>query len=327
MHIDGPYVDRYTLVANGSLRIENIHLSDNDTYECRWILIDRGLLETKATYSITLRVNGECFSRHTYDWLIDWFCRGTSFSQSICFVTNRHTLLHSRSSLWSLCGALSNDDLVQGRQQRRREEKDAKVTITFREYSAVGIHCRTGLSLFAEKALHLCWSSFFSLSSSLTVSLFNMLMIERQANIDASPRIGLARCKMNFNYSFEVRNNPLASILSSCLSFSCSGSIYWRHFPVSQTIKINQSVTLKCEGESSEPLQYQWYAEKFNRFTMLDVLLQAERWSVSLGSTLIGQSNPNLQRWRSDDREQPTVGSRIVRVHDQQYSQRHRDSQ
>jgi hypothetical protein len=36
------------------------------------------------------------------------------------------------------------------------------------------------------------------------------------------------------------------------------GSIYWRRFPESQTVKINDNIILKCEGESSEPLQYQW---------------------------------------------------------------------
>lgn len=37
------------------------------------------------------------------------------------------------------------------------------------------------------------------------------------------------------------------------------GSIYWRYQPESQTVKINDSLILKCEGESSEALQYQWY--------------------------------------------------------------------
>ena len=37
-----------------------------------------------------------------------------------------------------------------------------------------------------------------------------------------------------------------------------TGSIYWRHFPESQTVKINDSLILRCEGESSEKLQYQW---------------------------------------------------------------------
>jgi hypothetical protein len=37
----------------------NIHLHDNDTFECRLILIDRGLLDRKQSYSILLRVNGK----------------------------------------------------------------------------------------------------------------------------------------------------------------------------------------------------------------------------------------------------------------------------
>jgi hypothetical protein len=36
------------------------------------------------------------------------------------------------------------------------------------------------------------------------------------------------------------------------------GSIYWRRFPESQTVKINDSLILKCEGESNEPLKYHW---------------------------------------------------------------------
>lgn len=36
------------------------------------------------------------------------------------------------------------------------------------------------------------------------------------------------------------------------------GSIYWQHFPLNQTSKIHDNITLKCEGQSSEPLQYQW---------------------------------------------------------------------
>jgi hypothetical protein len=36
------------------------------------------------------------------------------------------------------------------------------------------------------------------------------------------------------------------------------GSIYWRQIPASQTVKLNQTVTLQCEGESSESLRYYW---------------------------------------------------------------------
>ena len=49
-------------------------------------------------------------------------------------------------------------------------------------------------------------------------------------------------------------------------STNCAGSIYWRRFPESRAVKINHTITLKCEGESSEPLQYQWY-ERASRET------------------------------------------------------------
>ncbi len=51
------------------------------------------------------------------------------------------------------------------------------------------------------------------------------------------------------------------------------GSIYWRNFPESQTIKINDSITLKCEGESSEPLQYQWWEQMFRQQIIYEVLI------------------------------------------------------
>jgi hypothetical protein len=58
VHIDDLYRNKYSLLANGSLKLENIQLNDNDTFECRLILIDRGLLDIKEKYFITLRVNG-----------------------------------------------------------------------------------------------------------------------------------------------------------------------------------------------------------------------------------------------------------------------------
>ena len=59
VHIDQPYAERYSLLANGSLQLVNIQLNDNDTFQCRLILIDRGLLDIKEVYSVVLRVNGE----------------------------------------------------------------------------------------------------------------------------------------------------------------------------------------------------------------------------------------------------------------------------
>lgn len=58
VHIDGSYSSKYHLFSNGSLKIDTIQLNDNDTFECRLILIDRGLLDIKENYFITLRVNG-----------------------------------------------------------------------------------------------------------------------------------------------------------------------------------------------------------------------------------------------------------------------------
>lgn len=66
VHIDDPYANRFTLLSNGSLKIINIHLNDNDSYECRLILIDRGILDTKEAFRIILRVNGnaQCLFRN-----------------------------------------------------------------------------------------------------------------------------------------------------------------------------------------------------------------------------------------------------------------------
>lgn len=61
VHIDDLYRNKYSLGLNGSLKIENIQLDDNDTFECRLILIDRGLLDIKEQYFTTLRVNGILF--------------------------------------------------------------------------------------------------------------------------------------------------------------------------------------------------------------------------------------------------------------------------
>ena len=63
---------------------------------------------------------------------------------------------------------------------------------------------------------------------------------------------------MIFNYSSVVKLKEKEKSVDVDLSLGL-GSIYWRRFPSSQTVKINQSVILKCEGESSEPLQYYWW--------------------------------------------------------------------
>jgi hypothetical protein len=58
VHIDDVYRARYSLLSNGTLNIENVQLNDNDTFECRLILIDRGLLDIKDKYFMIFRVNG-----------------------------------------------------------------------------------------------------------------------------------------------------------------------------------------------------------------------------------------------------------------------------
>ena len=59
VHIDDSYRNKYDLLSNGSLNIAQVQLNDNDTFECRLILIDRGLLDIKEKYFITHRVNGQ----------------------------------------------------------------------------------------------------------------------------------------------------------------------------------------------------------------------------------------------------------------------------
>ena len=58
VHIDELYHEKYSLLSNGSLTIANVQLNDNDTFECRLILIDRGLLDVKDKHLIVFRVNG-----------------------------------------------------------------------------------------------------------------------------------------------------------------------------------------------------------------------------------------------------------------------------
>ncbi len=66
VHIDDVYRNKYSLFSNGSLKIANIQINDNDTFECRLILIDRGLLDIKEKYSVTLRVNGINLKSHLF---------------------------------------------------------------------------------------------------------------------------------------------------------------------------------------------------------------------------------------------------------------------
>ena len=83
VHIDDFYQNKYNLLSNGSLKIANIQLQDNDTYECRLILIDRGLLDLKENYSIILRINGMCSKILRFLFLISFFIRTTTVYQTL----------------------------------------------------------------------------------------------------------------------------------------------------------------------------------------------------------------------------------------------------
>ena len=60
------------------------------------------------------------------------------------------------------------------------------------------------------------------------------------------------------DFQLLIRGMKTNSFCFVILYLILKGSIYWRRFPESETVKINDSIILKCEGESSEPLQYHW---------------------------------------------------------------------
>ncbi|UJR25292.1 hypothetical protein I4U23_006644 [Adineta vaga] len=189
VHIDDLYAKRYSLLTNGSLKIDQIQLNDNDTYECRLILIDRGLLDIKEQYFLTLRVNEKP--------------RFINRSNSI-----QVALPYSTVNL--VCHIYG-------------------VPIpTISWYKIIGEDKQTN----NKEAVEL-----------LSVNSQHLIL----NNVD-DRSAGKYRC---------VGKNSLGSIENEFQLF-IHGSIYWRHFPQNQTVKINGSITLKCEGESSEPLQYQW---------------------------------------------------------------------
>ncbi len=100
IHINDVYRNRYSLLSNGSLKITNIQINDNDTFECRLILIDRGLLDIKEKYSVTLRVNGNTsvlLSLKTNS--LSCTFRTTTFCESIGFYSNCCTIFKCKFSL------------------------------------------------------------------------------------------------------------------------------------------------------------------------------------------------------------------------------------
>ena len=92
-HIDDLFVNKYSLSLNGTLTIENTQLNDNDTFECRLIFIDRGLLDLKERYFVTLRVNGILYQRLIYFKSFFLCCFQKNHALSISPI--RYKLLHN----------------------------------------------------------------------------------------------------------------------------------------------------------------------------------------------------------------------------------------
>ncbi|CAF0758019.1 unnamed protein product [Adineta steineri] len=189
VHIDELYFNKYSLLINGSLKIENIQLNDNDTFECRIILIDRGLLDIKEKYFQILRVNEQP--------------RLINHSDSL-EVANHYSTVNFICQIYGIPNpTISWYKVIQQSKQTNNEE---------------------------NLQLLLTDNPIFTLE-----------------NVDDNSA-GKYRC---------IGKNRLGSIENEFQLF-IRGSIYWRQLPQSQIAKIHDNITLKCEGESNELLQYQW---------------------------------------------------------------------
>jgi hypothetical protein len=133
VHIDETYRQRYSLLSNGSLQIENVQLSDNDTFECRLILIDRGLLDVKRRHLIQLRVDGKrIFKKRLHSENLGLFSRMAPFYPSIRIAASGCALFDCGSCVSHLRCSHSHRDLVQGRSRRRETKRQwwRRFTIT-----------------------------------------------------------------------------------------------------------------------------------------------------------------------------------------------------
>ncbi|CAF1658466.1 unnamed protein product, partial [Adineta ricciae] len=185
VHIDDFYRYKYSLLSNGSLNIANVQLNDNDTFECRLILIDRGLLDIKDKYLITFRVNEKP--------------RFINLSNSLQIAPH---------------------------------------------YTTVDFICQ----IYGVPVPVVTWYRIF----------------EKNGNEDQELVSGNAQQLTMHNIDdrmaghYRCRGENRLGVVQHDFQLLIRGSIYWRRFPQSQTVKINESLILKCEGESSEPLQYHW---------------------------------------------------------------------
>ncbi|CAF0863046.1 unnamed protein product [Rotaria sordida] len=194
VHIDDIYRNKYRLLSNGSLIIENVQLSDNDTFECRLILIDRGLLDIKYKYFITIRVNEQPYFINLSNSL-----QIASYYSTINFICEIYGVPIPIVTWYKIL------------EKNKQTIKDEDLELL--------------------------------LVDSQQLTLYNV--DDRMA--------GKYRC---------MGKNRLGTIQND-FQLLIRGSIYWRRFPESQTVKINDSLILKCEGESSEKLQYHWLKDDF----------------------------------------------------------------
>ncbi|UJR23619.1 hypothetical protein I4U23_026605 [Adineta vaga] len=189
VHIDDFYHHKYTLLSNGSLNIDNVQLNDNDTFECRLILIDRGLLDIKDKYFIIFRVNEKP--------------RFLNLSNPLQ-IAPYYTTVNFLCQIYGVPVPIVTWYKILERNKQ--------------------INGKDDLELISNN------------TQQLTLQ-----------NVD-DRMVGHYRC---------MGENRLG-IIQHDFQLLIRGSIYWRQFPQSQTVKINESLILKCEGESSEPLQYYW---------------------------------------------------------------------
>ncbi|CAF4434309.1 unnamed protein product, partial [Rotaria sp. Silwood2] len=188
VHIDDIYRNKYSLLSNGSLIIENVQLNDNDTFECRLILIDRGLLDIKYNYFITLRVNEQPRFINLSNSL-----QIASYYSTVNFICHIYGVPIPIVTWYKIL------------EKNKQTIKDADLELLFVNSQQLTLH-----------------------------------------NVD-DRMAGKYRC---------IGKNRLGTIQYDFQLF-IRGSIYWRRFPESQSVKINDSLIVKCEGESSEKLQYQ----------------------------------------------------------------------
>ncbi|CAF1040092.1 unnamed protein product [Rotaria sp. Silwood1] len=194
VHIDDIYRNKYSLISNGSLIIENVQLNDNDTFECRLILIDRGLLDIKYKYFITLRVNEQPYFINLSNSL-----QVASYYSTVNFICHIYGVPVPIVTWYRIL------------EKNKQTIKDEDLELLLVDSQQLTLH-----------------------------------------NVD-DRMAGQYRC---------IGKNRLGKIHND-FQFLIRGSIYWRRFPESQTVKINDSLILKCEGESSEKLQYNWLKDDY----------------------------------------------------------------